>query len=516
MKLNYKKTMFVGFAFFLIMVFWQAYDTIIPKILTDKFGLTQTASGFVMALDNILGLFILPLSGAISDKHNGRLGKRTPFILAGNLVAAVMFVGLSFVDNMQLKILNQAALIDDPAGLHLIYSSQADKTLKTPDGTEFVLRDSFTKEQFTSIRSQIQRDGETVTNPDYTNYVVPARQAYAARITAKHPTVLILFMVILLVVLLSMAVFRSPAVALMPDVTIKPLRSKANAVINLMGTAGGILVLLLGKVFATSALRNSLMSYTTFFCVVSGIMVVALVIFLWKVKEPELVQQMREESRRFGIDESDGEDGSGDRKLSKPELRSLLFILASVALWYMGYNAVTSKYSVYAEKVLNLDYNMTLLIAQGAAILSYLPVGMIASRFGRKKTILAGVIMLGVAFFSASFMRIGSSALLMNVLFALAGIGWATINVNSFPMVVEMSRGGNVGRYTGFYYTASMAAQTVTPLASGWLMDKAGMTALFPYATVFVALAFVTMCLVMHGDNRPNRKKGLEAFDVDD
>lgn len=516
MKLNYKKTMFVGFAFFLIMAFWQAYDTIIPKILTDKFGLSQTASGFVMALDNILGLFILPLFGAISDKHEGKLGKRTPYILVGTLLAAVMFVGLSFVDNMQLKNLHEAGIVDNPAGLELVYESQADKTLKTPDGTEFVLKDKFTKEQFSQIKTQVEQDGAMVTNPEYTNFVVPARQAYAAGITAGHPGTLILFMGVLLIVLLSMAIFRSPAVALMPDVTIKPLRSKANAVINLMGTAGGILVLVLGKVFATSALKNSLMSYTTFFSVISGIMVIALVIFLWKVKEPVLVKEMQEESKRYGIDEDDGKDGSGDRKLSKPELRSLLFILASVALWYMGYNAVTSKYSVYAEKVLNLDYNMTLLIAQGAAIVSYLPVGMIASKLGRKKTILAGVVMLGVAFGAASFMRIGSSALLMNCLFALAGIAWATINVNSFPMVVEMSRGGNVGRYTGFYYTASMAAQTVTPLLSGWLMDKMGMTTLFPYATVFVALAFITMTLVMHGDNRPTAKKGLEAFDVDD
>jgi MFS family permease len=168
----------------------------------------------------------------------------------------------------------------------------------------------------------------------------------------------------------------------------------------------------------------------------------------------------------------------------------------------MGYNAVTSKYSVYASSVLNLDYNATLIIAQAAAIISYVPIGFISSRFGRKKTILAGILLLGTAFGVASFMRAGSPALLMNVLFALAGIGWATISVNSYPMVVELATGGNVGKYTGFYYTASMAAQTLTPVLSGILMDALDMTVLFPYATVFLALALITMLFVKHGESQ--------------
>ncbi|MGM9668432.1 MAG: MFS transporter [Faecousia sp.] len=516
MKLNYKRTIYVGFAFFLICAFWQAYDTIIPKILTDKFGMSQTASGVVMALDNILGLFILPLFGSLSDRTRTRFGRRTPYIVIGTLVAVCSLVCLSFVDNLQIANLDRVAVIDDPQALHQIYESQSSYKLKNAQGDSFVLEEVFTEEAFCQIRSQVEVDGKLTTNPDYTNYVVPARQAYAWQVTADSPAVLVFFIGLLLVVLLSMAIFRSPAVALMPDVTIKPLRSKGNAVINLMGTAGGMLVLVLGKVFATSALRNSMMSYTAFFTVVAGVMVGALAIFLWKVREPQFVREMREESARYGIDESDGDDQGEKRKLGAAEKRSLLFILASVALWYMGYNAVTSKYSVYADKVLNLDYNMTLLIAQGAAIASYLPVGMLASRIGRKKSILLGVAMLTAAFFCASFIRLGSSSLVINCLFALAGIGWATINVNSFPMVAEMSRGGDIGKYTGFYYTASMAAQTVTPLLSGYLMDKTSMVSLFPYATIFAALAFVTMLFVQHGDSRPVPKKGLEALDVDD
>ena len=546
MKLNYKRTIFVGFAFFLICAFWQAYDNTIPLILTNKFGLSQTASGAIMALDNVLALFMLPLFGAISDRHNSKLGKRTPFILIGTLVAAVAFVGLSFVDNVQMRNIASVTDIDSPAALEIIYDSEADTTLQTPEGEEFVLSDVFTREEFVQITSQLTYEGgsggeekqlsypledkftagertdaekheigKPFTNPHYSDYVVPARQAYAWQQTAENPMTLVFFIALLLLVLVSMAIFRSPAVALMPDVTIKPLRSKANAVINLMGSAGGILILILGMAFSTSAVKNSMMSYTVYFSVIAGIMVLALALFLWQVREPQFVREMREESRRYGIEE-DNEDQSGSRKLNGAERRSLCLLLASIVLWYMGYNAVTSKYSVYASNILNKDYNLTLIIAQAAAILSYLPVGMISSKLGRKKTILGGIVMLTTAFFVACFLRESSPNLLMNSMFALAGIGWATINVNSFPMVVEMCRGGNVGKYTGIYYTASMAAQTVTPLLSGYLMDKMGMTALFPYASVFVALAFGTMLFVMHGDNKPTAKRGLEALNVED
>lgn len=520
MKLNYKRTIFVGFAFFLIMAFWQAYDATIPVILTNKFGMSQGWSGVIMALDNILAVFMLPLFGMISDKCRSKHGKRTPFITIGTIIAAVALLLLSVVDNSQLNNISAVAEMDSPASLAVIYDSQADAKLQTPEGEMFVLSDLYEKEDFVEITSQITdlKTDKLVTNPDYTNYVVPARQAYAAQQTAKNPTPLIAFVGLLFVLLVAMAVFRSPAVALMPDVTMKPLRSKANAVINLMGTFGGILVLVLGMVFATSALKNQLMNYTVYYGVVAGIMVVALAIFLCTVREPAWAKQMQEDSVAYGIDEEKGEDNSEKRKLTASEKRSLGFILASIILWYFGYNAVTSKYAVYAGNILNMDYNTTLLIAQGAAIVSYLPAGMLASKIGRKKTILGGIVLLTSAFAIASFMRSDSSVLLMNVLFAMAGIGWATINVNSFPMVVEMCSGGDVGKYTGFYYTASMSAQIATPMLSGILMDLdgVGMTILFPYAALFAGLAFVTMLFVKHGDSQFAPKQGLEAFDMED
>ncbi len=512
MKLNYKRIILVGFAFFLVQAFWQAYDNTIPMILTNKFGMSQAWSGAIMALDNVLALFMLPLFGAISDKHHSKWGRRTPFIVVGTLIAAVMLIALSFVDNAQLHHISDVAAIDDPAALETIYDREADETLLTPGGQKFVLSRQFTKEEFTQIRSQITVDGAAVTNPDYTNYVMPARQACAWDATAKSPVTLVFFIALLLVILVSMSVFRSPAVALMPDVTLKPLRSKANAVINLMGSAGGILVLVLGMVFATSAVRNSLMSYIGYFAVIAAIMLAALVVFMLTVRENEWAAEMQQQSVELGLEDKE-EAATGERKLSVDEVKSLIFLLLSIVLWFFGYNAVTSKYSVYASNILHKDYNLTLIIAQAAAIISYLPVGFIASKVGRKKTILAGVVMLTAAFTTASFMSAESPTMLMNAMFALAGIAWATINVNSFPMVVEMCSGGNVGKYTGFYYTASMAAQVATPMLSGLLMDRMGMHVLFPYAAVFTALAFVTMLFVRHGDSKPEVKRGLEALD---
>ena len=504
MKLNYKRTLFVGFAFFLICAFWQAYDTIVPKILTDRFGMSQFWSGAIMAIDNILALFLLPLFGILSDKTKSKMGRRTPFIIVGTLIAAVALISLSFVDSMQLDRLGNIADINSEEARAVLYDYDYGAPLTTPDGEEYILAD-IAREDFMKIPATLE-DGKA--NPDYTNYVVPARSAYiATEIVGKDPSALITFIAVLFVLLLSMATFRTPAVALMPDVTPRPLRSKANAVINLMGTIGGSLILGLGILLSTGSTQNTYMPYTGYFCIVAGIMLVSLVIFLSTVRERKFVAEMEEISRENNIREGNDEDeAAGSRKLSASEKVSLILLLASVVLWFFGYNAVTSKYSVYAGRVLQLDYNSTLLVANIAALIAYLPVGMIATKVGRKKTILAGIVMLSGAFLTASFLDAGTPLPVMMILFAIAGIGWATINVNSFPMVVELARGGNVGKYTGFYYTASMAAQTITPLVSGLLMDTLGMKILFPYAAIFAAGAFVTMLFVRHGDSKPTTK----------
>ena len=521
MKLNYKRTVLVGFAFFLICAFWQIYDVTIAMTLTSKFGLSQTISGIVMALDNILALFLLPLFGGISDRCKSKSGRRTPFIRIGTILAVVFLLALSFVDNAQLKNIADYTKVNDPATMERIYDEQKDTVLHTPEGVEYKLVDLYTREEFAQLTTdskstEINDFGREVEVNLYTRHVVPARQACAAAVTDQNPTTVVIFLGVLLLLLISMATFRTPAVALMPDVTLKPLRSKANAIINLMGNAGGIIVLGIGSVLAISKVKNAYMSYTGVYAIVGGIMLVALIIFLFTVKEPLWVRETQKRSVELGLDEKEEEVTGEKKKLSKGEKVSLFFLMASIVFWFFGYNAVTSKYAVYAQNVLDKDATTTLLLANIAAIIAYLPVGMVASKLGRKKTILAGVAMLFTAFFVACFMTASSPNWLMNCMFCLAGVAWATINVNSFPMVVEMCTGADVGKYTGFYYTASMAAQSLTPTISGIFMDIRGLTTLFPYAAIFVGLAFFTMLMVRHGDSKVEAKKGLEAFDTDD
>ncbi|MBQ9086022.1 MAG: MFS transporter [Clostridia bacterium] len=469
MKLNYKRVFLVGMAFFLISAFWQAYDAIVPLILTNHFGLPQTASGAVMSIDNVLAVFLLPIFGSLSDKANTKYGKRTPFIVIGSLFAMVAFVCLTLIDNYQLAQVAAAGI---------------------PQLQQGALSD----EAFAQLTQEM-----------------------TVKLTLENPLPFIGFIATLLVVLIAMAVFRSPAVALMPDVTVKPLRSKANAIINLTGTAGGILVLVLGIVFATS--KNHYMQYTGYVVAVTAIMLTGLVVFLFSVKEKQWAREMEEESLRLGLADtpSDEDGGQAKRRLSKPEFTSLMLILASVALWYIGYNSITSKYSVYATNILGFDFNLTLIIAQAAAIVSYIPVGFIASRVGRRKTILAGVLILASAFFIGNFITPSTPEMIMVPVFILAGIGWATINVNSFPMVVELAKGGDVGKYTGYYYTASMSAQIVAPILSGLLYDLIGMRYIFfAFGTVFVMLSFLTMFFVKHGDAKNIDKKDvLSHLEVD-
>ena len=153
--------------------------------------------------------------------------------------------------------------------------------------------------------------------------------------------------------------------------------------------------------------------------------------------------------------------------------------------------------------------------ATAGAIVSYIPVGQIASKIGRKKTILGGIILLAVCFALGYVLTTAYQSInvIMFVVFALVGLAWAAINVNSLPMVVEMCRGSDIGKFTGYYYTFSMAAQVVTPIVAGSLMRAIDYRVLFPYAALFVALSFVTMCFVKHGDARAEAKKGLAAFE---
>lgn len=432
MKLNYKRTFLVGFAFLSICAFWQMYDTIIPLILRDTYHMGDGPAGIIMSLDNIVALFLLPLFGALSDK----VGRRIPFIVAGTFTAFVLMMLIPVLDN---------------------------------------------------------------------TYGVWA-----------PVTSLILFIAVLGLLLVTMGSYRSPAVALMPDVTPKPLRSKGNAIINLMGAVGGAFTLVVMK-FLVSGGANGRSNYLYLFLAVGVLMVLAALTVQFFVPERKLVQEMKDINYGVSEDEDQGKavEVDGKQKLPPEVLKSLILILATITLWFMGYNAVTTAFSKYATKMWASGLNHVsncLLVATACAIISYLPIGFLASRIGRKKTIVIGlVVALACFIYGAIGARTFSPALY--VMFAAVGFAQAAVTVNTFPMVWEISRFGNVGKYTGFYYTCSMAAQVVTPIVSGYLLQYVGYDTLFPYAAIFILLAILPISLTKYGDSKPGKPQSkLEAM----
>ena len=441
MKLNNKRTVLVGLAFLSICAFWQMYDNVIPLILRETFHMNESLAGAVMALDNILALFLLPFFGTLSDRcHNQKLGRRTPFILVGTVAAVILMNLLPLLDN------------------------------------------------------GFAENG--------------GRWRFVA------------FIVVLGGLLVAMGSYRSPAVALMPDVTPKPLRSRANAIINLMGAVGGMLYLGVAAVlYPTDKVKNLVhVNYQPLFLVVSAIVAAAVAVLLLTIREPKLSaenQALEAKHPEWNLAE---DDGSGHEVLPKPVKRSLGFLLASIALWYIGYNGVTTWFTTYISEIMGEGLGTAsrcLLVATAGAIVSYIPIGAVASKVGRRKTILAGCALLAACFFTGFLLTTAFSTLnfAMYIVFALVGLAWAAINVNSLPMVVEMCKGSDIGKFTGYYYTASMAAQVVTPVLAGTLMRHVSYKILFPYAALFVALSFLTMCFVRHGDSKAEAKRGLDAFE---
>ncbi|MBQ3094446.1 MAG: MFS transporter [Clostridia bacterium] len=443
MKLNTKNTVLVGFAFLSICAFWQMYDNVIPLILSNTFAIDKTLSGGIMAADNVLALFLLPLFGGLSDRCTAKIGRRKPFLIGGTLSAVLLMIGLPLLDN--------AYYASPSAGLAVG------------------------------------------------------------------------FIVLLGLLLIAMGTYRSPAVALMPDITPKPLRSKGNAIINLMGAIGGVLYLGITAVLYSKSRTGHLdhVNYLPLFLIVGGIMLASLLVVCVCINEPKLAAKQAEYEAAHPEDQLSETDEHGKTFLPKAVKMSLAFVLLSVALWFIGYNAVTTWFTTYATGVWGMalgDASLCLTVASVGAIVSYIPVGVLAERIGRKKTILGGAALLSTSFLTAFVYTLVADAFhpALFVVFALVGVAWAAINVNSLPMVIEMCAGGDVGKFTGLYYTFSMSAQIITPMLSGYLYDHVSEQSLFLYAAVFVALSFVTMLFVRHGDNRPNAKRGLEAFDVED
>lgn len=428
MKLSYKRTFLIGFAFMSISAFWQLYDTSVQMMLKYSFNMQDSIAGFIMAADNVLALFLLPFFGALSDKVNTSIGKRMPFILVGTAAAAILMILLPVFDRMQN---------------------------------------------------------------------------------------LVLYCVTLGLLLFAMGTYRSPAVALMPDLTPKPIRSKANAVINLMGTVGGLFSLAMISLLVTNITPDQRATgmrenYEGVFIAVAIFMIISVAILFFTVKENKIKKQLVAEGY---IEKEEIEETGGSEKLSGPVKKSMILILISVFFWFMGYNAIVSSFSKYVahqwgEGIGNAS--MYLMVATAGATIAFLPVGMLSSKFGRKRMIQFGIVLLSICFGIGAFVQ-GVSTWLY-VLFAMVGAAWACINVNSYPMVVELGKGSTVGKYTGYYYTFSMAAQIATPILSGFLLEYVGYQTLFPYAATMVAISFITISLTKHGDNRPSKPGMLEAF----
>ena len=656
LKLDYPQTFKVGFAFAIIMLFWTAYDFVVPLLLEHAYGLPSWARGLIMGLDNLLSLFMLPLFGKLSDNAKGKLvkkwGRRTPFIVIGTVCAVVLMV---FVPVATLKQQAKAqdltasieAKLNDDTFMQPLLEDWYDNAVAGKEGSAnycdltYLNNNKVTRDQFVSLRYDSKMtskkavlnmlgattyyyDGEVVedlsatsptgktyqqivdSNAAYKKYVAAGINNYISNEVHEKCTKaedgsgiksLVVYMVILLLVLIAMATFRSPAVALMPDVTPKPLRSQANAIINLCGGIGGAIAFL---IYTVVLFGQRLENYVIIFGSVAAGMLLLLAGFLALVNERKMVAKCQEICKEYEIDDfADGEnpeaekfaeelihegdaeynldskpDGevqelvngtakeeiapetlefaqqvventkkkrqslkelwAGKSDLEKGRLKSFLLILASIFMWFMGYNAVSSNLSIYTTKSLNLSAGIASIISgvsMGISAIAFIPVGYMAAKIGRRKSIMIGFGMAVVSFVLICFsVRPSDKAAVPAVLFALfyliAGFGLIIANVNTFPMVTELSTAETVGQYTGYYYVATMSAQAITPAIGGAIMDAGGNQYLFLYSAVCIVIAIVLMLFVKHGDSKQitkgrkltkeeKRQIRLESLDAD-
>ncbi len=631
LKLDYPQTFKVGFAFAIIMLFWTAYDFVVPLLLENAYGLPSWARGIIMGLDNLLSLFMLPLFGKLSDNAHGKLvkkwGRRTPFIVVGTICAVVLMV---FVPVATLKQQAKAeelttqieAKLDSDTFMQPLLEEWYDNAVAGKEGSAnycdltYLNNNKVSRDDFVSLRyygkmtskkavlnmlgaTTYYYDGNIVddlsvqspvegktyqdlvdSNSAYKKYVAAGMNNYISNEVHEKCTKtdagiksLVVYMVILLLVLIAMATFRSPAVALMPDVTPKPLRSQANAIINLCGGIGGAIAFL---IYTVVLFGQRLENYVIIFGSVAAGMLLLLAGFLALVNERKLVAKCQEICKEYEIDDfAEGEnpeaekfaeeliyegeaeynldskpDGSAQEvvngtakeevapetldfakqvventkkkhqspkewwgsknDLEKGRLKSFALILASIFMWFMGYNAVSSNLSIYTTKALNLSAGVASIISgvsMGISAIAFIPVGYMAAKIGRRKSIMIGFALAVISFLLICFaVQPNDVAAIPAVLFALfyliAGFGLIIANVNTFPMVTELSTAETVGQYTGYYYVATMSAQAITPAIGGAIMDAGGNKYLFLYSAICIVIAIVLMLFVKHGDSK--------------
>ncbi len=431
-KLDYRKTFLIGFGFFGTSVMWKLYNDYVPIFLqagnpafetatkAAGFGLGAALTGFVMTLDNIAGLFLLPLIGVWSDRVWTRIGRRKPFIITLAPIAIAAFLTIPLV----------------------------------------------------------------------VKAIPPALSGQSAELGGS----MALFMIAIGIFLLAMAGFRTPVISLMPDLTPSKLRSQANGVINLMGGLGGVIITLIGAWLYGIDIAMPF--------IVAGVLmaaaVIMLMIFVQEQRELTDAPEAREEEQRLGALRSLGRVPAAVRP-------SLLFMLASIFLWFVGYNAIETFFTSYGVQVLGIKENQASLlssISYVTFILFSVPSGYLAARIGRRKTITTGLLvfagLLLVGYLIPNIIVIGAAL-------ALGGCAWALVNINSLPMVVDTARSdASIGTFTGFYYLASQLAAIAGPVLNGVVIEQSGnygLVLLMP--VIFFILAAATMQRVTRGEARP-------------
>lgn len=450
LKLNYRRTFIIGFAFFGILMLWQVYNTYCPLILTELLmtALNKTDSydvqylvGVLMACDNLVALFMLPLFGKLSDKTNTKIGKRMPYIIIGTIVSAIIF----------------------PFIVVMFYANS-----------------------------------------------------------------LIGVIIMMVLILLFMQMYRNPAVALMPDITPKPLRSKANGIINVVGYVGAILGGAMALIVPFAKYSDNLVMLLVPFIVTSICMIVTIAILFFKVKENAVLEEVNDDLIR-GEAESELIEGiEEDKPLTKKNKISLFVLIAAEFLWFAAFNAVETFWSGYGQYNLNIgNYSLFIIVLTIASLITFVPASIVSDKIGRKWTVAIGLALVTLALTLLIFVgptnqlvdgeTTYTASPLLYVYFAIAGIGWAFVNCCSYPMVVELADKKNVGKYTGIYYAASMAAQTITPILAGLFMYFShGWNVLFIYSAIVMFISLVVFLFVNNVKTKKvQSKKGIEAFDQD-
>ena len=471
MKLNVKRTCQIGFAFFGILLLWQVYDSWCPTFLTDLFA------------HRMYGLTSAELKASAPDK----------------ILNVQWLVGIIMACD------NLAALILLP-----IFGNLSDRT-KTPIGKRmpYILVGTFV-----------------------------AAVAFPFIPLFFHQNKMAGMIIMMGIVLIFMMMYRNPAVALMPDITPKPLRAKANGIINIMGYLGGGFATILGVFLKLSDYinvtdRSSKMWIIEIpFIVASVLMVISALVLFFTVKENKIEEEMKDElaeGERLAAIENPATD---EGPMSPANRRMLLAILGAEFLWFMSDNAIGTYIGNYVIYYLNAASSATMILTLGgglAAAIGFLIAGGIAEKVGRKWTVSSGLIISFLATMIMIFVRptgkvVGEHgefsfpAILFGV-WALKGFGMALVHNCSFPMVVELCTSKKIGKFTGYYYAASMSAQTVTPVLLGLIFMRTGAWGALPvYSTILtVCSALVFILLVKNIKTRKvANASGLEAFAEED